>query len=100
MSSDAPSPTGARYGRPDAPSASAMTGDALGPERECLSCGRDVPPAVARVAGDNDGNVEACRHCHHGVDGGPLKSTTRTAVRAKRDGRLTQPAEKKTRGEQ
>lgn len=82
-----PTDGGARYGRADDARAAAEFDGADGPRNQCLSCGRDVTPALARVCGDNNGCVPACRECRDGLDGAPLKSTAETARRA-REGRL------------
>ena len=37
------------------------------PTRVCLDCGHDVPNGIARVLGDNDGNVPRCPDCTDGV---------------------------------
>lgn len=36
---------------------------AHGAEGVCLNCGHELPPHVARVVGDNDGCVRACKQC-------------------------------------
>lgn len=38
-------------------------GGHLSPPGDCRNCGGRVPAAVTRIAGDNDGRVEACARC-------------------------------------
>lgn len=53
----------------------------------CLRCGAAVEdPQVARVVGDNDGNVEVCRKCYECRDdgNGTIKTTTQAVCRYRR----------------
>jgi hypothetical protein len=47
----------------------------------CRHCGAAIDPTVARVVGDNDGNVARCRRCAEG-----LSRTTAAARAAQTDG--------------
>jgi len=47
----------------------------------CRHCGAAVGPEIARVVGDNDGNVARCRQCAEG-----LSRTTAAARAAQTDG--------------
>lgn len=61
-------------------------------EGVCLRCrAAGVPdpridPAVARVVGDERGNVRACKRCGETSDGRPIGSTTAAAVQARASG--------------
>jgi hypothetical protein len=55
------------------------------PTNTCLTCRRDVPSPVARVVGDNDGNVEVCHDCWIG-NGNESYSNISRAVRRYRAG--------------
>lgn len=60
-------PRGGVEYRPDAPS------------NECLNCGKSIAPDVARVLGDNDGNLEGCSDCRVTTNERPYECDTLAA---------------------
>lgn len=49
----------------------------------CLSCGRAIPARIARVCGDNDGNVPACKRCAETLHGRAFESTVNVVRRVR-----------------
>lgn len=49
------------------------------PTRVCLCCGSELAPNLARVIGDNNGNVAACSNCWVSTDGHEYDETSRAA---------------------
>lgn len=80
--------SGARYGRTTATERSQQDT----PQRSCLNCGRalddglprGVADRVARVVGDNDGNVDGCLHCARTPYGRIYGSNVVAAMSARR----------------
>lgn len=59
------------------------TDAAAGPH--CRNCGAAISPRVARVIGDNDRTVAACKHCAEPRDGRRRhRSTTAAALAVRR----------------
>lgn len=54
--------------------------DAVGDEPQCRNCGRKVDATLARVLGDNDGHLPACRECAEAPSGNTYVSDSGAAI--------------------
>lgn len=54
-------------------------------QNSCLKCNKDIAPDVARVLGDNDGNVEGCSDCRITTNERPYNADS-LAVKGLRSG--------------
>jgi len=54
--------------------------EAIGDEPQCRQCGRKVDADIARVLGDNDGNLPTCRECRQPNSNNPTASDSRAAA--------------------
>lgn len=51
------------------------------PEGACLSCDASIDPQIARVVGDENGNVPVCKRCATNRDGHSVQNTVRAVRR-------------------
>jgi len=54
--------------------------DAVGDEPQCRNCGRKIDATLARVLGDNDGHLPACRECAEAPSGNTYVSDSGAAI--------------------
>jgi hypothetical protein len=54
--------------------------DAVGDEPQCRNCGRKVDATLARVLGDNDGHLPACRECTEAPSGNSYVNDSMAAI--------------------